>query len=396
MRHVPGGPAAALLVPRVVLSLIEWAAFYGRYELLRCAAVVDVVGLALSSRRHDRHMMKVVAPDVIEAIPALCGRAHDPRILRLRLGDHQYGPRAGGLPSRHADVLQDVPWRVVVDRVRRVEPQPIQMVLFDPVAHVARDKFAYSFRSVAVEVDRVAPIRGVAAVEIGVGELAQIIAVGSEMVVHDVENHTEARGMRAIHERTQIVARSVIVIGREPVHAVVAPAESAGELRDRHNLNYGHAQRDEILDALGRRGVGALGCERSDVELIEDLPLGLYARPRGVRPAKHRRVDDLRCAMRAIWLVAGRGIWKAAPRPLPPPLSPTTAVQAKAVAATGLEPGYGAGEIAVLIALELGMTVVGFHFDPAALGCPETNVCFARSGQLRAHGQPAPEVTCCG
>src|SRR5256714_10954336 len=97
--------------------------------------------------------------------------------------------------------------------------------------------------------------------------------------------------------------------------------------------------------------------------------------------------------MRAIGLVAGRGIWKGAP---PPPCPPPPAVQTKAVAATGLEPGDCAGEVAALVALELGMTVVGFHFDPAALGCPETNVRFARSGQLRAHGQPAPEVMCCG
>ncbi len=52
-------------------------------------------------------------------------------------------------------------------------------------------------------------------------------------------------------------------------------------------------------------GEGPLGCERTDVELVEDHLLPGASRPPGVGPLKRLRVDDLAGAVHVLGLEAG-------------------------------------------------------------------------------------------
>ena len=70
-----------------------------------------------------------------------------------------------------------------------------------------------------------APVVLVAIGEIVRRELGQVVAVGPEMVVDDVENDAEAERMGAIDERAKIVGRAVEARRRIEIDAVVAPAE---------------------------------------------------------------------------------------------------------------------------------------------------------------------------
>src|SRR5260370_1047063 len=78
-------------------------------------------------------------------------------------------------------------------------------------------------------------------------------------------------GVGAVDEAAEVV-RGAVQPGRgEQVHAVVAPAEAAGEVGDGHDLEDGDAEVGEVgQGALGGRP-GALRREGADVQLVEDL-----------------------------------------------------------------------------------------------------------------------------
>ncbi len=74
------------------------------------------------------------------------------------------------------------------------------------------------------------------------------------MVVDDVEDDADAEPVRRIDEAAQIVRAAVEAGRREQVDAVVAPAELARELGDRHHLD----QRDaESFEPAAARSAAA-------------------------------------------------------------------------------------------------------------------------------------------
>ena len=91
--------------------------------------------------------------------------------------------------------------------------------------------------------------------------------------------------MRAIDEAAQIVRRAVEPRRREQVDAVVAPAELAGELGDRHHLDDRDAESRERRQLLRGRRPRALRREGADVQLVDHLARRRHAR------ASRRRVQ---------------------------------------------------------------------------------------------------------
>src|SRR6185436_1367409 len=151
--------------------------------------------------------------------------------------------------------------------------------------------------------------------------------------------------------------------GSEPVDAVVSPPEVAGKFGERHDFEDGYAQRREMLEPRGGSRVGSLRRERPDVQLVHDVPRRGDPAPAGIGPAKRGGIDDLRRTVWSLGLKPGRGIRKA-------PL----AVQSELVSASRTEARHQPGEIAVLVALELGEGAVGFDLDAPALGRPYAKV----------------------
>ncbi len=87
-----------------------------------------------------------------------------------------------------------------------------------------------------VEVDGVAPFVGIAVGEILLGELLEIVAIGAEMIVDDVEDDPHAQSVGAIDETAKVVGLSIEPGGGELIDAVVTPAEFAREIRHRHDF----------------------------------------------------------------------------------------------------------------------------------------------------------------
>ena len=108
-----------------------------------------------------------------------------------------------------------------------------------------------------VEVHRLPPGGPVAVGEVG-AEGAQVVPVRAQVVVHDVEDHTDSGRVRSIDEAAEIVRFPVVMVRGEEVDSVVPPAEAAGELRYRHHLDRGHPQGGELVELRGGRAPRSL------------------------------------------------------------------------------------------------------------------------------------------
>ena len=96
------GVPRRLSLPRVILALVEIAALDHRYELLRRAEIIRVVGLAATGEGDLRAVVKIVVPERVEAVAPFVSRPREARVLRLVLGDDDCPPRSRPPPSRRA------------------------------------------------------------------------------------------------------------------------------------------------------------------------------------------------------------------------------------------------------------------------------------------------------
>jgi hypothetical protein len=124
-------------------------------------------------------------------------------------------PAAGHLTHAPADRGDDVLGRAVVDLLRGVEAQAVEVKFVDPVGRVADEELAHRRGVGTVEVDRVAPFVVVAIGEVGRRERSQVIADRSEVVVDDVENHRDAAAVRGVDEAAEVVRAAVEMRRRE-------------------------------------------------------------------------------------------------------------------------------------------------------------------------------------
>ena len=210
------------------------------------------------------------------------------------------------LHRRH-QLFQDVPAAVVDQVLNRVEAQGVEVVFVEPVARVVHHVSAHARGVRTVEVEPLAPWGAVAAAEPG-AERGELVPLGAEVVVDDVEHHREAVPVAGVDQAAQPLRPPVARVRRVEADAVVAPVPRPGELGHRHQLDRGDAQRLEMRELLDRRLEGALGGEGADVELVEDVTLERQPGPAGVVPGERPGVHHARGPVHALRLPARDGV----------------------------------------------------------------------------------------
>ena len=113
-----------------------------RRHVLEAAGVVGVVGLALAGQVGAQGVVEVVGPDAVEPQAALLRRADLLDQVAVVLGDDDGAPVRAGCATDLGDLGQQVARRCVHDRVGRVQPEAVQVVLVQPVAHVLEHEVA--------------------------------------------------------------------------------------------------------------------------------------------------------------------------------------------------------------------------------------------------------------
>src|SRR4051812_45460319 len=101
-----------------------------------------------------------------------------------------------------------------------VQPEPIRVVIPQPHEGIVDDEGPDLVASGAVIIDRPTPRRGIFISEVGAIGL-QVIAVGTQVVVYDVDDHSEAFAMTGVDKALQTNGTSVSVVRRKEGHAVI-------------------------------------------------------------------------------------------------------------------------------------------------------------------------------
>ena len=263
-------------------------------ELSKRPEVLVVAGVLAREHRVQR-VVPVVIPHRVEPIAAGGAVADDPRVVELRLGDDERGSAEPFAQRRdlRRQLLEDVGWRLVDDRVHRIEAQAVQVVVADPHCRVVDSEPAHLSCIGPIEVERSAPRGMVPVAEVG-SKPRQEVADRAEVVVDDIQDHGQAGQMARVDKTLHRLGTAIGLVGREQVDAVVTPAARAGELGHRHDLDRIHAELDQVGEALDRGIERSGGGERADVKLVQDEAFKWAAAPAGVAPRMGGLVDDLR------------------------------------------------------------------------------------------------------
>ena len=132
----------------------------------------------------------------------------------------------------------------------------------------------------------------------------QIIALGPEVVIDDVEEYHEIPFVRRLHQRLERMRGPVTAVRREGQHAIVSPVSRARKIPDGHELDGGHAELGQIVQSLAHAGKGAARREGADVKLVEHHFLPGTAEPVDVLPLEGAGVDHFARAVDVLRLIA--------------------------------------------------------------------------------------------
>src|SRR4051812_1898540 len=353
-----------------------WRKRSGVHERLaeRCGELVDVTEVGVVAERllgeqRVHRVMEVVAPLAVEAVAILLDGADELRIVEITLTDHNDAPpqRVGLGMYRFRDLLQEMLRAEVEDAVHGVEPQPVDVILRDPVERVVHDITTHLVAVGVVVIQSRSPRSLVLLGEVRSVEW-EIVPLGAHVVVDDIENDREADRVRRVDELLQPFRSAVAVLHRVQLDPVVAPVARAGKLRDGHDLDRGDSELVPQTAQIGnRRREGAFGRERADVQLVDDELAHPETAPPVITPRECLRIDDARRTMDAVRLEPAHRIGH----------EPVIVVEYESVLSTRRRAAHRRLEDAMLATREL---VLAFSFTREAHP-------YARRAR-RPHGEP--------
>jgi len=141
------------------------------------------------------------------------------------------------------------------------------MKIAQPHQRVVAKKTAHVFAVRAVIIQSFAPGRRVTLREIR-RKFCEIISRRTQMIIDDVQNDAQSARVAGIHQFFQIVRRTIGMMRREQIHAVIAPAVIAGEFHHRHQFHVRHAKRDEMIQFFNRGKKSSRRRERAEMDFI--------------------------------------------------------------------------------------------------------------------------------
>lgn len=173
--------------------------------------------------------------------------------------------------------------RIQAQAVETVFDKPHQGVVDKEVTHLA-----------AAKIDPGAP-RGVTVfAKKAFGILAQVIAVGAEVVVDHIKDHCQAMPMGTVDQVLQLIGSPQGCLRRIGQDCVVAPVALAGALSQGHQLNGGDAQLCQAWQVLLHSGITT---EYSHMQLVDHRLMPRPALPGAVTPGVGQGIDHHTVAM---------------------------------------------------------------------------------------------------
>ena len=237
--------------------------------------------------------MEIVGPLRGEAEAVRLDGADDARIVEIALGDQRQplSQLRRQVADRAREVLEERHRALVVDRMHRVEPQAVDVVMAQPAERIVDEEAPHLVGVGAVEVDGGAPRRVAIRPEVR-PIAAQAVPDRAEVVIDDVEEDGEAARVAGVDEALQAVRSAVGCVRREQRRAVIAPAPPTRERRHGHQLDVGHAELLQVPELLDRPVERAGVAERAGVQLVNEPALERRGGEAGVGPAERVVVHE--------------------------------------------------------------------------------------------------------
>src|SRR5581483_2900135 len=244
-------PAVGRILPPIVPAI-----FQARNQGLNAPEVLVVAPVLLGEEGVDR-VMKVIGPLGIEPVTSVAGIAQESGVIQITLGDKMNWATQSlrQLSRRRLQFGQEVMCAEIKDSVDRIQPQAIEMIVFEPVQRVLAKKSSHVVAARTVEIYGLTPWCSITVGEIWC-ECTKVVAFRPEMVVNHVQHGGQPMAMDCVHQSLQRRGAAVGTLRRILVHAVVSPVSSSGELGHRHDL---HRRYPEFHKALKVRNDGFKG-----------------------------------------------------------------------------------------------------------------------------------------
>jgi hypothetical protein len=283
-----------------------------RRELRRGAVIVHVITVAVSREHLAHDVMEVVGPDAVKSPSAARGiLEHRGEVaVVFRIDERR---RVGRLVNGGGELGDEVARASVDQRVRRVQPQSVGVVLVDPVQRVLNQQPSHDIAAGVIQVHGAAPGGLVLRGEKARTQLGQIGALGSEMVVDDVDEHGEAGIVSRVDQRPQVIGAAVRARGSKQRDAVIPPVAIAGEIGQRHQLDRGDPEIAQVGKLLDDAAEGTRRREGADVQFVDDGAARIEPAPTLVGPGEAEGVEDLGPLVHAVRLKAARRVGPGIP-----------------------------------------------------------------------------------
>ena len=149
----------------------------------------------------------------------------------------------------------------VEHRGDRVDPQPVDVELLQPVQRIGDQEVAHlgpaEVEHIGAPVQLLTAVRVGVLVERGAVEAAQRPGVLREVGGHPVHDHADAGLMQPVHQVAEFVGRAEARRRRVVRRHLIAPRPAERVLRDRHQLNVRKALGDNVFGEFARRAGGS-------------------------------------------------------------------------------------------------------------------------------------------
>src|ERR1700737_2799519 len=104
------------------------------------------------------------------------------------------------------------------------------MVFLDPVSGVAEKKVTHWTGLISIKINSRAPICFVLLCKVGFRKFGKKIAVGPQVVVHNIQDHCRLECMGLIDKFAEIIGTAIISGWGEQIHTVITPTELTNKI----------------------------------------------------------------------------------------------------------------------------------------------------------------------
>ena len=218
------------------------------------APEVLVVALPFSREQRMKRMVQIIAPLRLECAASVAFFVQYAGVIQVALcNDVNLALRA---PGHALDAFMEFRQKMMRARVKhsvnRIQPQRIDVITTQPENGVLNKKAAHVIAFGAIKIYGLPPWSAVVIRKIW-RKLTQIISLGSQMVIDNVQRHSQTVLMRGVHQSMETFRAAITILNSIKICAVITPVASAGELSNGHQLNGRDTQPLQPVQTCDRR-----------------------------------------------------------------------------------------------------------------------------------------------